>query len=84
MYTISRIVTVFETYPFLQGTFQVPHLQRLEHMFSALHGHPHLVFSFLFVAHELLQLQLVSCSRAAKLAKSAPKKVRWHFRVRSW
>ena len=56
MYTISRFVTVFETYLFLQGAFQLPHLQlveQLEHMFSALHGHPHLVFSFLFVAHEL-------------------------------
>jgi hypothetical protein len=30
-------------------------------MFFALHGQPRLVFSFFFVAHELLQLQFVTC-----------------------
>ena len=47
---------------FLQGVLRVPHLQLAEHTrFFALHGQPRLVFSFIFVAHELLQLQLLTC-----------------------
>lgn len=47
---------------FLQGVLRVPHLQLAEHTrFFALYGQPRLVFSFLFVAHELLQLQLLTC-----------------------
>ena len=47
---------------FLQGVLRVPHLQLAEHTrFFALHRQPRLVFSFLFVAHELLQLQLLTC-----------------------
>ena len=45
---------------FLQGVLRVPHLQLSEHKtFFVLHGQPRLEFSFLFVAHELLQLQLM-------------------------
>lgn len=47
---------------FLQGVLRVPHLQLAEHTtFFPLHGQPRLLFSFLFVAHELLQLQLLTC-----------------------
>ena len=47
---------------FLQGVLRVPHLQLAEHTtFFALHGQPRLLSSFLFGAHELLQLQLSTC-----------------------
>ena len=59
----DKLVHLFRKHTlFLQGVLRVPHLQLAEHtMFFALHGQPRLVFSFLFVAHELLQLQFVTC-----------------------